>query len=167
MSIRETIRQDLVAAQAPLHRGAALRAWLISPQVRAVWLYRLSAHFARKGGAAGTLLSKWFSLSLIRRYGCHISPQAEIGQGLSLPHPVGIVIGRGVKVGHNVTIYQGVTLGVRNKSVDEYPTIGDNVTLYAGAVIAGGVLVGPNAAVGANAVVLHDVPGRGVEPAVS
>jgi len=156
--LRALLHADLVAAQAPLHPGAALRAWFISPQVQAVWLYRLSAYCARRRGLG--LLSKYFNLRLIHRYGCHISPRARIGHGLSLPHPTGIVIGIGVQVGEGVTIYQGVTLGVRSKGRAEYPRIGDGVTLYAGAVVIGGVTVGDHAVVGANAVVTEDVPAR-------
>jgi len=156
--LRALLHADLVAAQAPLHFGAVLRAWFISPQVQAVWLYRLSACCARRRGLG--LLSKYFNLRLIHRYGCHISPRARIGRGLSLPHPTGIVIGIGVQVGDDVTIYQGVTLGVRSKGRSEYPRIGDGVTLYAGAVVVGGVTVGNQAVVGANAVVTDDVPAR-------
>ena len=158
-SLRELLHAALVAAEAPLHRGAVLRGWLVSPQLRAVWLYRLSAHFAAKGGA-WNVLSKFFGLQLVHRYGCHLSPHARIGAGLSLPHPTAIVVGRGVVVGEGVTLYQGVTLGVRNKRASDYPVVEDGVTIYAGAVVIGGVRIGAHAAVPANAVVTADIPAR-------
>ena len=88
-------------------------------------------------------------------YNCAISPQAKIGKNLSMPHPMNIVIGNGVVLGDNATIYQGVTIGQNN---EKYPTIGKNIIVYAGAKIIGDVKIGDNVIVGANAVVTHDVP---------
>ncbi|WP_370130637.1 serine O-acetyltransferase [Bradyrhizobium yuanmingense] len=90
--------------------------------------------------------------------GCYISSDASLGARLHFPHPVGIVIGEGVKVGNGCTIYQCTTLG-RNKLTDKsYPTVGDDVVLYAGAVVIGEVKLGNGSVVGANSVVLSDVP---------
>jgi len=83
-----------------------------------------------------------------------------LGEGLSLPHPIGIVIGEGAVIGKDVTIYQNVTLGRSNNNVSAYPSIGDNATLYSGATILGDVTVGEWAVVGANSTVLLDVPAR-------
>lgn len=76
------------------------------------------------------------------------------------PHPVGIVIGDGVRIGRQVRVYQNVTIGRReNAAVEEpYPSIGDDVTIYAGAVIAGAVTVGARTVVGANAVITRNIP---------
>jgi serine O-acetyltransferase len=96
-----------------------------------------------------------------RRYGCYLSPRARIGPGLRLPHPVGIVIGEGVVIGEGCTIYQHVTIGARRRGDWQrglYPFIGDNVVLFAGAVLAGAIRVGDRSTIGANAVVLDDVP---------
>ena len=91
----------------------------------------------------------WFS--------CDVDPQVEIGPGLYTPHPLGIVIGGGVRIGKNVSILQNVTLGrVATEHLD--PTIGDDVEIGAGAVVLGAVHVGNGAKVGANSVVLKDVP---------
>jgi serine O-acetyltransferase len=91
--------------------------------------------------------------------GCYISNRARIGPGLRLPHPVGIVIGADVAIGRNVTIYQNVTLGTSDvRDEGGYPTVGDGVIIYAGAVIVGPIRIGRNAVVGANAVVTRDVP---------
>jgi len=71
-------------------------------------------------------------------------------------HPQCIVIGGG-KLGNNIDIAQGVTIGLKDKE-NEYPTIGDNVHLGAGCTILGDINIGDNSRVGANAVVITDVP---------
>jgi serine acetyltransferase len=80
-----------------------------------------------------------------------ISPRAEIGPGLHLYHGVGTVIGKGTKIGRNALICQNVTLGGG-------PSIGDDVRLWAGAKVIGPVTIGDRAEVGANGVVVADVP---------
>lgn len=72
-----------------------------------------------------------------------------------MPHPHNVVIGSSAAIGDNCTIYHDVTLG---KNRDEFPKVGDNVVIYTGAKILGGVTIGNNAVVGANAVVTSDVP---------
>jgi serine O-acetyltransferase len=75
---------------------------------------------------------------------------------IEIPHPTGVVIGRGTTVGRNVRIFQNVTLGSSRRG--DYPTIGDDVTIYAGAVISGDITIGSGSIIGANAVVTTDVP---------
>jgi serine O-acetyltransferase len=93
-------------------------------------------------------------------FGLQITPRCEIGPGLFLPHPVGTVIGAW-RIGRNATIFQGATLGA--KSVDMafdqrlLPELGDNVTVGAGAKVLGGITVGNDVAIGANAVVYYSV----------
>lgn len=89
-----------------------------------------------------------------------IEYNAEIGPGLLIPHPAGIVIGRGTKLGDNVTVYQGVTLGTHNWKKIEYPTIENNVVLFAGAKILGNVTVKSDSIIGANAVITKDIPSK-------
>jgi serine O-acetyltransferase len=94
-------------------------------------------------------------------FACDVDPQVKIGPGLYTPHPLGIVIGGGVSIGKNVSILQNVTLGrVATEHLD--PTIGDDVEIGAGAVVLGSVCIGNGAKVGANSVVLKDVPARAI-----
>ena len=92
--------------------------------------------------------------------GCDISPKAVIGKNISLPHPLGIVIGEKVTIGDNVKIWQHVTLGSTGKRDKEftYPVIGNNVRIFTGATIIGNVKIGDHATIGAHALVLTDVP---------
>lgn len=75
-----------------------------------------------------------------------------------LPHPIGMVIGQGVSLGKNCTIFQNVTIGVRNYDCTDYPNIGNNVKIYAGAIIIGGVNIGDDVVIGAGCIVTRDVP---------
>ncbi|WP_137155852.1 serine acetyltransferase [Rhizobium sp. FKL33] len=92
-------------------------------------------------------------------FGSDIAIDAEIGGGIYLPHPHGVVIGA-CRIGRNVTIMQNVTLGARRSGERAAPVIGDGVEIGAGAVILGSVIVGEGAMIGANAVVLTDIPAR-------
>lgn len=93
-------------------------------------------------------------------------PGMDIGPGLIMPHPNGITIGNGLRVGANVSFGSGITAGVKQPDVppgeDEFPTIGDGAIILANAVLAGPVTVGSYAQVGANTVVLSDVPDHAV-----
>ena len=102
---------------------------------------------------------QYYSYLMERRYHCRISPGADIGHNLYLPHPDGVIIGEKSKIGNNVIIYQQVTIGQNH---GKYPVIGDNVIIYAGAKVIGDVHVGNNSIIGATAVVVKDVPANSV-----
>ena len=126
----------------------------------AVILIRLAQHYHQRGAAR---CSREARLRLQRDFGCYVQPTAEIGPGLRLPHPNGIVIGAGVRIGARCTIYHQVTLGGARRgdwSSDAYPTIGDDAVLFSGAKLLGSITLGDGVQVGANAVVLNDVPAR-------
>lgn len=89
--------------------------------------------------------------------GADIPVNTQIGGGLLLPHPNGVVIHPAVKIGPNCLLMQQVTLGVRKGNGDT-PIIGGHVDIGAGAKILGAVRIGDHACIGANAVVLRDVP---------
>lgn len=99
--------------------------------------------------------SSYLSHRLQVKTGVVVSSRATCSSGLMVPHCVGIVIGSGVAIGSNCTIYQNVTLGQKRGL---FPTLGDDVIVYSGAVISGSVKVGDRAVIGANAVVTRDVP---------
>jgi serine O-acetyltransferase len=91
--------------------------------------------------------------------GIEIHPAADIGDGLFVDHGSGVVIGETAEIGENVTIYQGVTLGGTGfASGKRHPTVEDNVTIGSGAKLLGPIRVGHGSKIGANAVVIHDVP---------
>ncbi len=101
------------------------------------------------------------ALSHVGRFltGIEIHPGARIGRSFFIDHGMGVVIGETSEIGDNVTIYHGVTLGgtsfTRGK---RHPTIGDNVIVGAGAKVLGPLTVGANSRIGANSVVISDVP---------
>ena len=81
------------------------------------------------------------------------------------PHPVGIVISSKVKIAKKVVIYQNVTIGGKyafSPNIKLYPKISDNVIIYPGSVIVGGITVGNNTVIGANSFVSHDVPANSI-----
>jgi serine O-acetyltransferase len=105
------------------------------------------------------ILPRWISQVARFLTGIEIHPGAEIGSGLFIDHGMGVVIGETAVVGDNVTLYQGVTLGGTGKEKGKrHPNVGDNVVVGTGAKILGNITVGDNSYIGANAVVLKDVP---------
>lgn len=151
------IRSDLKANLGRTGLASTIYGWFMSPGFKAVTLYRISRRF-RSGGPFGKALSKIAWRWSVSATGCYLSPLADIGPGLSLPHAVGVVVGEGVRVGAGVTLYQHVTIGRARNNEASYPTIGDNVTVYAGAVVVGAIEVGSQAVIAANSVVARHVP---------
>ena len=91
--------------------------------------------------------------------GIEIHPRARIGDGLFIDHGMGVVIGETAEIGNDVTLYQGVTLGGTGFATGKrHPTIEDNVTIGSGAKLLGPITIGHGAKIGANSVVIHDVP---------
>lgn len=91
--------------------------------------------------------------------GIEIHPGAKIGKGLFIDHGMGVVIGETAEVGDNVLLYHGVTLGGTGKEKGKrHPTVGNNVVIGAGAKILGPITIGDNSKVGANSVVLKNIP---------
>jgi serine O-acetyltransferase len=91
--------------------------------------------------------------------GVEIHPAAVIGREFFIDHGAGVVIGETARIGNRVTLYQGVTLGGTGfQRGKRHPTLGDNVTVGSGAKLLGPIAVGDGAKVGANTVVVEDVP---------
>ena len=98
----------------------------------------------------------------MRKYGIYVDESAKIGIGLEFSHAHNIYI-TNATIGKNARIYQGVTIGQAHKyQRDTAPKIGDNVTIYANAVVAGDITIGDNVTIGANSVVINDVPSNSV-----
>jgi serine O-acetyltransferase len=133
---------------------------LIDPGLQACVAYRL-AHRLLTWRLRPMALMVW--RASFAATNADINPAADIGQGLCLPHPAGVVIGANVVIGTHCTLYDGVNLGVRRWSASgegagAQPRLGDRVTVGTGAKVLGGVEVGGGAVIGANAVVLCSVP---------
>lgn len=137
-----------------------IKAWYINPSYHLALSYRFGCYLYESNFF---LFKAWASkqrLKLILKRNCDISFTAKIGPKIKFPHPIGIVIGGGVIVGHNVTIFQNVTLGSHGKKdkLKEYPVISDNVIIYSGSIIIGGVTIGKDSIIGANTFINKDIP---------
>lgn len=105
------------------------------------------------------IMARWLSQHAKFKTGIEIHPGAKIGKGLFIDHGMGVVIGETAEVGDYCTLYQGVTLGGTGKDKGKrHPTLGNNVMVGAGAKVLGPLKVGDNAKIGANALVLSEVP---------
>lgn len=129
---------------------------LLYPCIHAIIAYRI-AHFLY--GKKLFFLARLIS-QLARFFtGIEIHPGAKIGKGLFIDHGMGVVIGETTEIGDNVTIYHGVTLGGTGKETGKrHPTVEDNVIIGAGAKVLGPILLRKGSRVGANTVVLKEVP---------
>ena len=156
-SIKNEIKNDIEAVQKrdPASRGK-MEILLTNQGVHAILLYRV-AHWLYIGGFKfiATVISqiaRWLT-------GIEIHPACFIGKGLLIDHGCGVVIGETAIIGDDCTLFQGVTLGGTGKERGKrHPTLHNGVFVGAGAKILGNIEIGNNAKIGANAVVLSDVP---------
>ena len=111
-----------------------------------------------KKGGINKLLAKLSQKKIQQKFGCHLSLGANISAYLETIHPVAVV-GEGVTTEKNVKIYQSVTLGSKPRDgIAAYPVIEDDVVIFSGAAILGGVIIGKARVIGANSVVLQSIP---------
>lgn len=155
---RGRIQEDLDAAIAR-DPAAASRADVAfnSPGLHAIWTYRV-AHtmWQRKPLKPAARLLSTAARAVT---GVEIHPGAQIGRRFFIDHGMGVVIGETAEIGDDVMLYHGVTLGGRSLAkVKRHPTLGDGVTIGAGAKILGALELGDGVQVGANSVVVKDVP---------
>src|SRR5271169_4201628 len=130
------------------------------PGVHAIWGHRVSHWLWGRGAkvAARTLGEITRILT-----GVDIHPGANLGSGLFIDHATGVVIGETAEVGDDVTIFHGVTLGGTSSDRGKrHPTIGDRVVIGAGAKVLGPIKIGDDSRIGANAVVVKEVPSSAV-----
>lgn len=128
---------------------------LLYPGVHAVWAHRVSHRLWHQGARFAARAISQASRAIT---GIEIHPAATLGAGLFIDHGAGVVIGETAEVGKDVTIYHGVTLGGTSLEPGKrHPTIGDRVTIGAGAKVLGPVSVGHDSRIGANAVLVRSV----------
>src|SRR5215213_9662132 len=157
--VARELREDLTAA---LERDPAARdigrieIFLTYGGVQAVLNHRI-AHAMNDAGVPVAPHALAYLSRMVT--GVEIHPAAQIGRALFIDHGAGVVIGETAEIGDNVTLYQGVTLGGTGfQRGKRHPTVGDNVTVGSGAKLLGPIAVGDNAKIGANTVVVEDVP---------
>jgi serine O-acetyltransferase len=153
------IRRDVAAAHErdPAARGVSSLQILASwPGVHALLAHRVS-HALH--GAGVPLLPRLLATATRATTNIEIHPAAQIGDALFIDHGTGVVVGETAEIGDNVTLYQGVTLGGTGFATGKrHPTVEDNVTIGSGAKLLGPITVGHGAKIGANSVVITDVP---------
>ncbi|MGV8976632.1 MAG: serine O-acetyltransferase EpsC [Cellulomonas sp.] len=131
------------------------------PGVHAVWAYRLAHRMWREPGLR--LPARLLSQATRAATGIEIHPAAKLGHRLFIDHGMGVVIGETAEVGDDVVLFHGATLGGRSmRRGKRHPTLGNRVVVGAGAKILGPVHIGDGAQIGANAVVVKDVPAGAV-----
>jgi serine O-acetyltransferase len=146
---------DTIRAKDPA-AGSDLEILLCYPAVHALVAHRLAHGLWRRGYR---FAARW--ISQVSRFftGIEIHPGATIGARFFIDHGMGVVIGETAEIGDDVLIYHGVTLGGTGKERGKrHPTIGNGVVIAAGAKVLGDIRVGDMARIGANAVVLKEVP---------
>jgi serine O-acetyltransferase len=153
------VRRDVASARDrdPAARGVGpgeiLATW---PGIHALLSHRV-AHALREAGVP--VIPRTISMTARALTGIEIHPAASIGEGLFIDHGSGVVIGETATIGNDVTLYQGVTLGGTGfASGKRHPTVQDNVTIGSGAKLLGPITIGHGAKIGANSVVITDVP---------
>jgi serine O-acetyltransferase len=155
------IRQDIRAAK---ERDPAvpttLQVIFAYPGVHAIWGHRISHWLWNRGARVAARVFAELTRILT---GVEIHPGAVLGSGLFIDHATGVVIGETAEVGDDVTIFHGVTLGGTGADTGKrHPTIGDRVIVGAGAKILGPIKIGDDSRIGANAVVVKEVPSSSV-----
>lgn len=156
---RRSVREDVDAAIAR-DPAAASRADVAfnSPGLHAIWSHRLAHALWQRPLTKPA--ARLLSTATRAVTGVEIHPGAQIGRRFFIDHGMGVVIGETAVVGDDVMLYHGVTLGGRSlaRGQKRHPTVGDGVTIGAGARVLGDIELGAGAQVGANSVVVKDVP---------
>jgi serine O-acetyltransferase len=157
----EAIRRDIKAArERDPARPTVLEVIFAYPGVHAVWGHRVS-HWLWQRGAR--LAARTFAELTRILTGVEIHPGAILGPGLFIDHATGVVIGETAEVGEDVTLFHGVTLGGSGRETGKrHPTVGDRVVIGAGAKILGAIKIGDDSRIGANSVVVKEVPASAV-----
>jgi len=137
-----------------------MTSFLYNMGFRVLLNYRIGKYLYHSNFFLLRQIGLFFRNRLITKRNCDISYNAIIGSNVRFPHPSGIIIGDGVIINNNVKIWQHVTLGSHGKKEEtlKYPVVGNDVKIYAGAVLIGDINIGKGSIIGANSVVNIDVP---------
>lgn len=155
--------RELVFSDLPRYRPGTTPSWtalllrcLSNPGLLASVVLRAQQVCVRAGHERTAHLLRTLGMFLV---GADFVPGVDVGPGLLMPHPSGVVLGNGARVGRGVTLGGGVTMGLRRPEETDrgYPVVCDGATVLTHAVLVGPVVVGAHAQVGANAVVTRDV----------
>lgn len=160
LSPKEIFEKTSEYADTVLRRDPAARSkievFLCYPGLHAILTYRLAHCLWERNFRTTARVLSAFGRFLT---GVDIHPAARIGKNLFIDHATGVVIGETAEIGDDVTLYHGVTLGGTSTSQGKrHPTLGDRVIVGAGAKLLGPIVIGDDARIGSNAVVLKDVP---------
>lgn len=157
--VARELRRDVkvVHERDPAARGVtSLEILALWPGVHALLGHRV-AHALHEAGVP--VVPRAISAMARAATGIEIHPGAKLGDGFFIDHGHGVVVGETAEVGDDVTLYQGVTLGGTGFATGKrHPTVQDNVTIGSGAKLLGPITIGHGAKIGANSVVIHDVP---------
>ncbi len=157
MTWYQLLRTDVARITGRLPSRLGMLKVLIHPSLHAIALYRIG-HACHDRGLSP--LAKACQALSIMLTGCDIHPAVEIGEGLSIGHTSGVVVGPEARIGPRVTLMQNITLGRLSPKVAGMPTIGADVAIGAGAVLLGPIHIGDGSGIGANALVIESVPPR-------
>ena len=154
-------RRDIRAAkQRDPAAPTTLQVIFAYPGVHAVWGHRISHRLWNRGARVAARVVAELTRILT---GVDIHPGAVLGGGLFIDHATGVVIGETAEVGDDVTLFHGVTLGGTGRDTGKrHPTVGDRVTIGAGAKVLGPIKIGDDSRIGANSVVVKEVPSSAV-----
>lgn len=158
-SLTTLLKEDLEAARRrdPAAR-TSLEVALAYPGVHALWAHRI-AHAMWTKSDLLKLPARLLSQVARSITGIEIHPGAKLGRRMFIDHGMGVVIGETAEVGEDVMLYHGTTLGgVSLSKGKRHPTVGNRVTIGAGAKVLGPITLGDDSQIGANAVVIRDVP---------
>ncbi len=165
LGFRDLVFSDLARyrpRERPTWAGVARRC-LSNPGMTASVILRAQQMAMRRGRVRTAFLLRTLGMTLVS---ADFVPGMDVGPGLMMAHPNGVVIGNGLRVGANVTFGGGVTAGVKQPDAtadeDGYPVICDGAIVLANAVLVGPVRVGMHAQIGANSVLLADAPDHAV-----
>tara|TARA_B100000508_G_scaffold141091_1_gene146351 strand:+ start:88158 stop:88691 length:534 start_codon:yes stop_codon:yes gene_type:complete len=156
MNLIQSFVYDLPEGKKNILRS--LFTYYLNASFRVLRTYRVAKYFYLSKLPFSGIISSRLRVKLINKLNCDLHLKSSISNGIKLAHPLGIVVGAGVIIKKNVTIYQNVTLGSTGKKEMGYPIIGEGCIIYAGAIILGDVQIGENSVIGANCIINKDIP---------